>query len=136
VRGVRSRATEPTHQSSELARILQAKGLPKADAQRTAAQIMPDKRGALYTLVREELGIDPAELGAGSGVRGSCLNQTAWSHDGCTRTRRIPSDDTLLILQRFAIYIVISMPNRKSIARGVSHFIRISYVYRTIRRRS
>jgi hypothetical protein len=30
---------------------------------------------------------------------------------------------------RFAIYIVISIPNRKSIARGVSHFIRASYVY-------
>jgi hypothetical protein len=48
----------------------------------------------------------------------------------------VGADDTLLIVQRFAIYIVISMPNRKSIARGVSHFIRISYVYRIIRRRS
>jgi len=38
-------------------------------------------------------------------------------------------DATLFIHQRFAIYIVISIPNRKSIARGVSHFIRASYVY-------
>jgi hypothetical protein len=33
-------------------------------------------------------------------------------------------------LQRFAIYIVISMPNRESIARGGSQFISISYVCR------
>jgi VIT1/CCC1 family predicted Fe2+/Mn2+ transporter len=53
----------PAAEQHELALILQAKGLPKADAQRAAAQIMQDKRGALDTLVREELGIDPAELG-------------------------------------------------------------------------
>ena len=53
----------PAAEQHELALILQAKGLPKEDAQRAAAQIMQDKRGALDTLVREELGIDPAELG-------------------------------------------------------------------------
>jgi vacuolar iron transporter family protein len=53
----------PAAEQHELALILQAKGLPQEDAQRAAAQIMMDKRGALDTLVREELGIDPAELG-------------------------------------------------------------------------
>jgi vacuolar iron transporter family protein len=53
----------PEAEQHELALILQAKGLPKEDAQRAAAQIMQDKQGALETLVREELGIDPAELG-------------------------------------------------------------------------
>jgi VIT1/CCC1 family predicted Fe2+/Mn2+ transporter len=53
----------PAAEQHELALILQAKGLPKEDAQRAAGQIMRDKRGALDTLVREELGIDPAELG-------------------------------------------------------------------------
>jgi VIT1/CCC1 family predicted Fe2+/Mn2+ transporter len=53
----------PAAEQHELALILQAKGLPKEDAQHAAAQIMLDKRGALDTLVREELGIDPAELG-------------------------------------------------------------------------
>jgi VIT1/CCC1 family predicted Fe2+/Mn2+ transporter len=53
----------PVAEQHELALILQAKGLPKADAQRAAEQIMQDKQGALDTLVREELGIDPAELG-------------------------------------------------------------------------
>jgi VIT1/CCC1 family predicted Fe2+/Mn2+ transporter len=53
----------PLAEQHELALIFQAKGMPKADAQRVASQMMKDKKGALDTLVREELGIDPAELG-------------------------------------------------------------------------
>jgi VIT1/CCC1 family predicted Fe2+/Mn2+ transporter len=53
----------PLAEQHELALILQAKGMAKEDAQRAAAQMMSNKQGALDTLVREELGIDPAELG-------------------------------------------------------------------------
>jgi VIT1/CCC1 family predicted Fe2+/Mn2+ transporter len=53
----------PQAEQNELALIFQAKGLAKADAQRFAADIMRDKKSALDTLVREELGIDPTELG-------------------------------------------------------------------------
>jgi VIT1/CCC1 family predicted Fe2+/Mn2+ transporter len=53
----------PLAEQHELALIFQAKGMPKEDAQRVAAQVMKDKKGALDTLAREELGIDPAELG-------------------------------------------------------------------------
>ena len=53
----------PEAEQHELALILQAKGVSKAEAQRAAAQIMQDPEGALDTLAREELGIDPAELG-------------------------------------------------------------------------
>ncbi len=53
----------PLAEQHELALIFQAKGMPKEDAQRVAAQMMTDKQGALDTLVREELGIDPRELG-------------------------------------------------------------------------
>jgi VIT1/CCC1 family predicted Fe2+/Mn2+ transporter len=53
----------PLAEQHELALIFQAKGMPKEDAQRVALQMMKDKEGALDTLVREELGIDPAELG-------------------------------------------------------------------------
>jgi VIT1/CCC1 family predicted Fe2+/Mn2+ transporter len=53
----------PEAEQHELALILQAKGVAKAEAQRAAAQIMQDKDVALDTLAREELGIDPAELG-------------------------------------------------------------------------
>ena len=53
----------PEAEQHELALILQAKGVAKAEAQRAAAQIMKDPNAALDTLAREELGIDPAELG-------------------------------------------------------------------------
>jgi vacuolar iron transporter family protein len=53
----------PWAEEHELALIFQAKGMAKEDAQRVAAQIMQDKQGALDTLAREELGIDPKELG-------------------------------------------------------------------------
>ena len=53
----------PQAEQNELALIFQAKGLPREDARRVAADLMRDKKGALDTLVREELGIDPTELG-------------------------------------------------------------------------
>src|ERR1700694_4989757 len=53
----------PDAERKELALIFQAKGLPREDAQRVATDLMRDKRAALDTLVREELGIDPAEMG-------------------------------------------------------------------------
>jgi VIT1/CCC1 family predicted Fe2+/Mn2+ transporter len=53
----------PLAEQHELALIFQAKGMHKEDAQRVAGDIMKNKQGALNTLVREELGIDPEELG-------------------------------------------------------------------------
>jgi VIT1/CCC1 family predicted Fe2+/Mn2+ transporter len=53
----------PQAEQHERALIYQAKGIAKQEARRLAAQIMKDKKGALDTLAREELGIDPAELG-------------------------------------------------------------------------
>jgi VIT1/CCC1 family predicted Fe2+/Mn2+ transporter len=53
----------PLAEQHELALIFQAKGMPKEDAQRAAGNIMKDKGAALDTLAREELGLDPDELG-------------------------------------------------------------------------
>lgn len=53
----------PQAEQHELALIYQAKGLPQAEAQRIAADLMRNKQGALDALTREELGIDPSELG-------------------------------------------------------------------------
>jgi vacuolar iron transporter family protein len=53
----------PQAEQHELALIYQAKGLKKSDAERVAAELMRDKKAALDTLAREELGIDPTELG-------------------------------------------------------------------------
>jgi VIT1/CCC1 family predicted Fe2+/Mn2+ transporter len=53
----------PQAEQHELALIYQAKGVPQGEAQRIAADLMRNKQGALDALTREELGIDPAELG-------------------------------------------------------------------------
>ncbi|MCI3951165.1 MAG: protein of unknown function transrane [Burkholderiales bacterium] len=53
----------PDAERKELALIFQAKGLAREEAQRVASDIMRDPRVALDTLAREELGIDPAEMG-------------------------------------------------------------------------
>ena len=54
----------PEAEQEELALIYQAKGLPEAEAQSLAAQIMSDPETALSTLAREELGLIPEELGS------------------------------------------------------------------------
>jgi len=53
----------PEEEEEELALIYQAKGLPEAQARQLAARVMADHDTALDTLAREELGIDPDELG-------------------------------------------------------------------------
>lgn len=53
----------PQAEQHELALIYQAKGVPRTEAQHIAAQIMHSGQNALDTLAREELGIDPSELG-------------------------------------------------------------------------
>lgn len=53
----------PDEEEEELALIYQAKGLPENQARAMASRIMSDQATALDTLSREELGIDPQELG-------------------------------------------------------------------------
>ncbi len=56
-------ATRPEEEQEELALIYQSKGLPEARAKELASHMMADKGSILDTLAREELGIDPNELG-------------------------------------------------------------------------
>jgi vacuolar iron transporter family protein len=53
----------PAEEEEELALIYQAKGLPEEQAKALASRLIANKDTALDTLVREELGIDPDELG-------------------------------------------------------------------------
>jgi len=53
----------PEEEQEELALIYQAKGLPEDLAKSLAQRLIANKKTALDTLVREELGIDPDELG-------------------------------------------------------------------------
>jgi len=55
---------DPEQEERELALIYQAKGIPRADAERVAHSLMRDNEVALDTLVREELGLDPDKLGS------------------------------------------------------------------------
>jgi VIT1/CCC1 family predicted Fe2+/Mn2+ transporter len=53
----------PEEEQEELELIYQAKGLPADKAKELAARIIADPETALDTLAREELGIDPDDLG-------------------------------------------------------------------------
>jgi vacuolar iron transporter family protein len=55
---------DPQAEAEELALIYRAKGLESQEAERVAASIMKDRRAALDTMAREELGLDPDELGS------------------------------------------------------------------------
>jgi VIT1/CCC1 family predicted Fe2+/Mn2+ transporter len=54
----------PEEEKEELTVLLRQKGLSEAQAAETAEQIMRDPESALDTLVREELGLDPGDLGS------------------------------------------------------------------------
>ena len=61
-------AEVPDEEKEELALIFEAKGLSPEDARKFADQVMENHETALDTLVREELGIDPKELGGSAWV--------------------------------------------------------------------
>ncbi len=53
----------PEEEAEELALIYESRGVSPESARSLASQILSNKDSALETLAREELGIDPAELG-------------------------------------------------------------------------
>lgn len=55
---------DPEAEAEELALIYRAKGLDRDEAERVATTIMKDRDAALDTMAREELGLDPDELGS------------------------------------------------------------------------
>lgn len=54
----------PREEAAELALIYEAKGLPRAEAKHLAETLIDDPDKALDTLAREELGLNPEELGS------------------------------------------------------------------------
>jgi VIT1/CCC1 family predicted Fe2+/Mn2+ transporter len=58
----------PEAEAQELALIYAAKGLPQREADRLAQRIVADPEHALDTLAREELGLNPGELGSPLGA--------------------------------------------------------------------
>ena len=57
-------AEKPEEERAELVLLYRAKGLDRAEAELLADHIMADPEVALDTLAREELGLDPDELGS------------------------------------------------------------------------
>jgi vacuolar iron transporter family protein len=57
-------AEYPEAEAQELALIYGAKGMPAAEARRLAKKLVADPERALDTLAREELGLNPSELGS------------------------------------------------------------------------
>jgi VIT1/CCC1 family predicted Fe2+/Mn2+ transporter len=58
----------PEEEANELALIYRAKGVGREEAEAMAARIMRDRPTALDTMAREELGLNPDELGSPWGV--------------------------------------------------------------------
>ena len=54
----------PKEEEEELSLIYQAKGIPEQEASRLAHRIVANPKTAIDTLAREELGLDPSELGS------------------------------------------------------------------------
>ena len=54
----------PQEEAEELALIYQAKGLPESEAQHLAKSMIADPERGLDALAREELGLNPSELGS------------------------------------------------------------------------
>jgi VIT1/CCC1 family predicted Fe2+/Mn2+ transporter len=61
----------PDEEANELALIYRAKGVGREEAEAMAARIMRDHTTALDTMAREELGLNPDELGSPWGVAAS-----------------------------------------------------------------
>jgi VIT1/CCC1 family predicted Fe2+/Mn2+ transporter len=59
---------EPEEEQHEVEVILRAQGVPRDDAQRIAPQVMADPEVALDLMARQELGLDPDELGSPTGA--------------------------------------------------------------------
>jgi VIT1/CCC1 family predicted Fe2+/Mn2+ transporter len=64
----RELAESPAEEEHELAAIYRAKGLPEEQARSLAGRLTRDPEVALDVLIREELGLDPTQLGSAWGA--------------------------------------------------------------------
>ncbi len=86
-------ATEPEEEHEELREIYEQRGFPPDLAQRVTEVVMADPRVALDTHAREELGLDPEELGSPWGAAiSSCSRPSQQAARSCSRWEpRCPS---------------------------------------------
>ena len=70
-------AQDPEHEQREVEVILRAQGVPAEDAVRIAERVMEDPELALDLMARQELGLDPDELGSPIGAASSSFGAFA-----------------------------------------------------------
>src|SRR5204862_1133052 len=70
-------ATEPEEEHEELRQIYESRGFPPELAQQVTEHVMKDPKVALDTHAREELGLDPSELGSPWGAAVSSFGMFA-----------------------------------------------------------
>ena len=92
----------PEEEKEELVLIYQAKGIEERQARALADRMLSEKRTALDTLAREELGIDPKELG------GSAWQAAAWSFFLFSAGAIVPLAPFLLFSGRTALIASLS----------------------------
>ncbi len=63
--------TDPEGETAELAHLFERRGIPPPLAREAAVSLMADPKVALEVHAKEELGLDPAELGSPWGAAGS-----------------------------------------------------------------
>lgn len=90
--------TNPAEEAEELALIYQAKGLSEEHARDVATRLMATEGSALDTLAREELGIDPKELG------GSAFEAAAASFVLCAVGALVPLLPFFVLSGRAAVW--------------------------------
>jgi VIT1/CCC1 family predicted Fe2+/Mn2+ transporter len=101
----------PDEEQEELALIYEAKGLPEAQARALAARIMQNQSTALDTLSREELGIDPEELGGSAwsaAIASFCLFALGaiFPVAPFTILKGYPAIGASLLLSGFALFLI------------------------------
>ena len=88
----------PDAEAEELALIYQARGLDKAEAERISKSMIADPAHALTTLAREELGLNPEDLGSPIGAAAASLGSFAFG-------ALIPLLPFLLVRGSTALYV-------------------------------
>jgi VIT1/CCC1 family predicted Fe2+/Mn2+ transporter len=120
-------AQYPEEEAEELALIYQARGVPLARAREIAAEMLKDPEQALDVLAREELGLDPSELGSPWGAAASSF--AAFASGGVVPlapflvglgTLAVPAAAGLAALALFAVGATLSLfTGRGALASGL-----------------
>jgi VIT1/CCC1 family predicted Fe2+/Mn2+ transporter len=120
-------AEYPEAEAQELALIYRAKGLSTAEATRVAKKLVADPQHALDTLAREELGLNPDDLGSPWGAAASSLLSFAMGAAVpllpfvfSASTRALPMAAALTALALFGVGAALSLfTGRGAIASGL-----------------